>query len=83
MKQQQNNLPDSQAKSNKNLTALEDAQDKVSDKTKEALKRAIDVTKSKQTQIQQHRDTGTQDKSDSNVKDDDRQPIKHNSRHED
>jgi hypothetical protein len=45
----------------KNLTVLENAQNKVPDKAKEALQRAIDITKKRQTQLQQP-GTGTQNK---------------------
>jgi methionine-rich copper-binding protein CopC len=47
---------------NKNITALENAQDKTSDKAKEALQKAIELTKNKHTQIQKTRDTDTKDK---------------------
>jgi hypothetical protein len=47
---------------NKNLASLENAQEKTSEKAKEALQRAIELTKNKQIQIQKPRDTDTKDK---------------------
>lgn len=55
----------------KNLTVLENAQNKASDKTKEALQRAIDITKKRQTQLQQP-SAGTQNKPGTN------NPVSHN-----